>query len=406
MEAKKNIVFISVLVAALGYFVDIYDLLLFGIVRTASLKSLGVTTPEEILSQGTLLLNMQMIGMLMGGVIWGIIGDKKGRLSVLFGSIFMYSVANLLNAFVQDVPQYAILRLIAGIGLAGELGAGITLVSEIMSKESRGYGTTIVASVGILGAVVAAFVGKAFDWRTSYIIGGSLGMLLLFLRISLYESGMFSQLKEEDVSKGNFFMLFSNKERTLKYLNCILIGLPIWYVIGLLVTFSPEIGKELGMSDAPIAGESIKYAYIGLALGDLSSGFLSQYFKSRKKILLAFLILTIISIGFYFTLASSSLFAFYTICSLLGFSIGYWAIFITVASENFGTNIRATVTTSVPNFVRGSVVPLVLIFENTRVYLGIQNSLITIGFFTIIIAFIALHNLEETFGKDLNFLEK
>ncbi|MFN4150768.1 MAG: MFS transporter, partial [Candidatus Sericytochromatia bacterium] len=227
-----------------------------------------------------------------------------------------------------------------------------------------------------------------------------------FLRISLYESGMFSQLKEEDVPKGSFFMLFSNRERTLKYLNCILIGLPIWYVIGLLVTFSPEIGKELGMTEAPIAGESIKYTYIGLALGDLSSGFLSQYFKSRKKILLAFLILTIVSIGFYFTLASSSLFAFYTICSLLGFSIGYWAIFITVASENFGTNIRATVTTSVPNFVRGSVVPLVLIFESTRSSLGIQNSLITIGFFTIIIAFIALHNLEETFGKDLNFLEK
>lgn len=406
MEEKKNIVFISVLVAALGYFVDIYDLLLFGIVRTSSLKSLGVTSPEDILSQGTLLLNMQMIGMLLGGVFWGILGDKKGRLSVLFGSIFMYSIANIINAFVQDVSQYAILRLIAGIGLAGELGAGITLVSEIMSKETRGYGTTIVASVGIMGAVVAAFVGKVFDWRTSYIIGGSLGMLLLFLRISLYESGMFSQLKEENIQKGNFLMLFSNKERFFKYLNCIFIGLPIWYGIGLLITFSPEIGKELGMKIPPVAGESIKYSYIGLALGDLASGFLSQYFKSRKKILLAFLILTIVSIALYFSIASTSLFMFYLVCALLGFSIGYWAIFITIASENFGTNIRATVTTSVPNFVRGSVVPLVLVFENTRGLLGIEKSLIAIGFFSMMISFIALYNIEETFGKDLDYLEK
>lgn len=406
MEEKKNIVFISVLVAALGYFVDIYDLLLFGIVRTSSLKSLGVISPEDILSQGTLLLNMQMIGMLLGGVFWGILGDKKGRLSVLFGSIFMYSIANILNAFVQDVSQYAILRLIAGIGLAGELGAGITLVSEIMSKETRGYGTTIVASVGIMGAVVAAFVGKVFDWRTSYIIGGSLGMLLLFLRISLYESGMFSQLKEENIQKGNFLMLFSNKERFFKYLNCIFIGLPIWYGIGLLITFSPEIGKELGMKIPPVAGESIKYSYIGLAIGDLASGFLSQYFKSRKKILLAFLILTIVSIALYFSIASTSLFMFYLVCSLLGFSIGYWAIFITIASENFGTNIRATVTTSVPNFVRGSVVPLVLVFENTRGLLGIEKSLIAIGFFSMMISFIALYNIEETFGKDLDYLEK
>jgi putative MFS transporter len=403
-KKHKNVVAISVIVAALGYFVDIYDLLLFSIVRVTSLRSLGVPE-DQLLSEGVRLLNMQMIGMLVGGVLWGILGDKKGRLSVLFGSIFMYSVANILNGMVQTVDQYALLRFIAGIGLAGELGAGITLVSEIMSKESRGYGTTIVASVGILGAVVAAFVGKVFDWRISYFIGGGLGIALLFLRVSLYESGLFSELKQLNVQKGNFFMLFYKKERLFRYLDCILIGLPIWFAIGILITFSPEFGKAFGMTEIPVAGESVKYAYIGLSLGDLASGFLSQRLRSRKKVIYLFLFFTLISILSYFYFSSSSLTAFYNICGLIGFSIGYWAVFITIASENFGTNIRATVTTSVPNFIRGSVVPLTLAFEYSRASYGINASAIGIGIFTILIALFSLSRLEETYGKDLNYVE-
>jgi len=403
MEKAKNMIFLSVLVAALGYFVDIYDLLLFSIVRVTSLKSLGVPE-DQLLSEGVRLLNMQMIGMLVGGVLWGILGDKKGRLSVLFGSIFMYSVANILNGFVQNVDQYALLRFIAGIGLAGELGAGITLVSEIMSKEARGYGTTIVASVGILGAVVAAFVGKIFDWRISYFIGGGLGLLLLLLRIGIYESGMFAEMKEQNVEKGNFFMLFYKKERFFRYLNCILIGLPIWFVIGILITFSPEFGKAFGMPELPVAGEAVKYTYIGLSLGDLASGFLSQRLRSRKKVIYLFLFFTFCTIlsYFYFT---GSLTVFYTICGLLGFSTGYWAVFITTASENFGTNIRATVTTSVPNFIRGSVVPLTLTFQALREIYGINGSAIAIGIFTIAVALFSLSRIDETYGKNLNYLE-
>lgn len=393
-----------ILVAALGYFVDIYDLLLFSIVRKSSLESLGVTG-DALLSQGIHLLNMQMIGMLIGGVIWGIVGDKKGRLSVLFGSIFLYSVANILNGMVTSVEQYSILRFIAGVGLAGELGAGITLVSEIMPKESRGYGTTVVATIGILGAVVAAFVGKAFDWRTSYYIGGTLGLFLLVLRISLYESGMFEQIKSENIEKGNFFSLFSNSKRALKYLNCILIGLPIWCVIGIYITFSPEFGKAFGMPEAPSAGEAVKYAYIGLSIGDLSSGLLSQRFKSRKKIVLAFLIFTALTIVCYFFTAGTSLFMYYLNCCLMGVAVGYWAMFITMASENFGTNIRATVTTTAPNFIRGSVVPLTLIFNVTKDKIGLTNSGLILGFITIIIAGISLSQLDETYGKDLNYIE-
>ncbi|HEY9843404.1 MAG: MFS transporter [Candidatus Sericytochromatia bacterium] len=403
----RRLVIISVLVAALGYFVDIYDLLLFSIVRIKSLKELGVGD-ALLLDQGVLLLNMQMGGMLIGGILWGILGDKRGRLSVLFGSIALYSLANILNGMVQDVNQYAVLRLIAGIGLAGELGAGITLVSEMMSSHKRGYGTTIVATVGLFGAVVAAFIASSFHWRTCYFIGGGLGLCLLLLRVSLYESGMFARLKASaDVSRGNFFMLFQGRERVLKYLCCILIGLPIWYAIGILITFSPEFGKALGMPlDAlPVAGESVKYAYIGLALGDLASGSLSQLWQSRKKVVYLFLLLTGLSIAAYFCFGGISLPMFYTCCGFVGFAVGYWAVFVTIASEQFGTNIRSTVTTTTPNFIRGTTVPITLAFNALKEPLGLSGAAIGIGVFTLLIAVACLIPLQETFGKDLDYLE-
>ncbi|PKL77367.1 MAG: MFS transporter [Candidatus Melainabacteria bacterium HGW-Melainabacteria-1] len=405
-QTHSRLVIISIVVAALGYFVDIYDLLLFSIVRIKSLQDLGVSG-EQLLSQGVLLLNMQMGGMLIGGVLWGILGDKKGRLSVLFGSIALYSIANLLNGLVQNIEQYAVLRLIAGIGLAGELGAGITLVSELMSRNKRGYGTTIVASVGLFGAVFGAYIASIFHWRTAYFIGGGLGLLLLLLRVSLFESGMYNRLKAATVTKGNFWMLFQQRERFLKYLCCILIGLPIWYAIGILITFSPEFGKALGMpvTALPVPGESVKYAYIGLALGDLASGLLSQLWRSRKKVVFTFLGLTGLSIATYFSFGGQSLTAFYACCGFVGFAIGYWAVFVTIASEQFGTNIRSTVTTSVPNFIRGTVVPLTLAVEASKGSLGLPGAAIAIGGVTLVIAALCLIPLEETFGKDLDYLE-
>lgn len=403
-QTANRLVVISILVAALGYFVDIYDLLLFSIVRVTSLKELGVSD-AMMLDKGALLLNMQMGGMLVGGVLWGILGDKRGRLSVLFGSIAMYSIANILNGMVQSVELYAVLRLIAGIGLAGELGAGITLVSELMSSHKRGYGTSIVATVGLLGAVVAALVAGYFHWRTAYFIGGGLGLGLLLLRVSLFESGMYSKVKESETAKGNFLMLFNNRQRFLKYLCCILIGLPIWYSIGLLITFSPEFGKALGMTEIPVAGSAVMYSYIGLSLGDLASGLISQVWQSRKKVVYAFLGLTTLAVAAYFLLGPSSLTAFYTCCGLLGFAIGYWAIFVTIASEQFGTNIRATVTTSVPNFIRGAVVPLTLAFNASKDILGLPGAALAIGAVTLLIALVCLFPLEESFGKDLDYLE-
>jgi MFS family permease len=404
MENKKS-VFTIVLVAALGYFVDIYDLILFSIVRVASLKSLGVPD-TEMLDTGVLLLNMQMGGMLLGGILWGVLGDKRGRISVLFGSIFLYSLANLLNGFVNNVEIYAVLRFIAGVGLAGELGAGITLVSEVMPKTKRGYGTMIVASIGVMGAVAAALIVELTEWRTSYFIGGGMGFAILILRFGVYESGMYNSIKEAShVGKGEFIKLFTDKGRFLKYLYCILIGLPLWFVVGILITFSPEFGKSFGIVEPVSAGKSIMFCYIGLVFGDIFSGTLSQVLKSRKKVLYIFLTATLLCICVYLFLNSTSTFYFYSVCVLMGIAVGYWVIFVTNSSEQFGTNLRSTVTTTVPNFIRGSVIPLTMLFQFLKPSIGIKYSAFVIGVVTIIIAIWATSKLEETYGKDLDYTE-
>ncbi|MCL4551227.1 MAG: MFS transporter [Bacteroidetes bacterium] len=400
----KNILNTTVLVSALGYFVDIYDLILFGIVRVPSLTDLGVPA-NNMIEVGVYILQMQMWGMLIGGIIWGVWGDKKGRLSVLFGSIFMYSVANLLNAFVTSIDLYALLRFIAGVGLAGELGAAVTLVSEVMTKETRGYGTAIVATIGVTGAIFAAIIGDVFNWHVAFIIGGILGLILLIMRLRMFESGMYKSVQTTNISKGNFLKLFTSRDRFLRYLYCILIGLPIWYVVGVLITFSPEFAKVLGVHEKIVAGNSILFTYTGLIFGDFASGFLSQYLKSRRKVVAFFIGLTFAFILVYLFLHGLSKVQFYGLCVLLGFATGYWAVFVTTASEHFGTNLRSTVTTTVPNFIRGSVIPITFGFEYLRSSLGMIYSALIIGIVSIVIALFAIYKLEETYDKDLNYIE-
>ncbi|MBS1680353.1 MAG: MFS transporter [Bacteroidetes bacterium] len=397
---------IPVIIAALGYFVDIYDLLLFSIVRVPSLTKLGVAS-ANLLSEGEFLLRVQMIGLLTGGMIWGIMGDKRGRLSVLFGSILLYSLANIANGFVVNTTQYAILRFIAGIGLAGELGAGITLVSESLPTHLRGYGTTLVATVGLMGAVVGNFVVRlSDDWRTAFFIGGGLGLLLLIARVSAFESGIFLKVKEEKIERGNFFMLFNNKERFKKFMGCIFIGTPIWYAIGVLIFASPEIAKALHVSGEIKSGDAVMWSYIGLAVGDLSSGLLSQWAKSRKKIVLLYIILTLIFVLLFLFSESISVSQFYFNCFLLGIGVGYWALFVTIAAEQFGTNLRSTVATTVPNFIRGTVAPITLLFEYMRTESGVIYGALWVGLITIVIAIIAVRLVDETFTRDMNFIEK
>lgn len=400
----RQLLQIPVIVAALGYFVDIYDLLLFSIVRVESLKSLGVPD-SNLLSNGVFLINVQMAGLLIGGILWGIMGDKKGRISVLFGSILIYSLANIANGFVTSVNQYAILRFIAGVGLAGELGVGITLVAEILPKEIRGYGTSLVAGTGMLGAVLAYFIADVFSWRIAFFIGGGLGLLLLLMRVKVFESGIFDKVKEQPVSKGNFLRLFASAKDFFKYLRCIMIGVPVWLVAGILMTFSPEIGSALHLDTPIIAGKAVMWEYIGLAIGDISSGVLSQYFGSRKKVVRLYVLSCAALAAIYLFVPLHSSTIFYGLCVLLGVTAGYWALFVTIAAEQFGTNLRATVATTVPNFVRGSILimtPLFLLFKEQY---GILWGTALLSALAIGVALLGLWKMEETFGKDLNFLE-
>jgi MFS transporter, putative metabolite:H+ symporter len=395
---------LAIIAAALGFFVDAYDLLLYSIVRNQSLQGLGVSG-DQLLSVGVDLLNAQLIGMLVGGVVWGILGDIYGRRSVLFGSIILYSIATFVNGLAGSIPVYGACRFIAGLGLAGELGAGITLVSEVMSRENRGYGTMIVAGVGVLGVVTASLVGDRFPWRTAYFIGGGLGLFLLILRLGVRESSLFDRVKTASVSRGNFLALFTSAARLKKYICLILVAMPIWYAIGILITFSPEIGTALGLSVAPKAGTAILLYYLALTFGDFTNGFLSQVFRSRKKIIAVFMLLTVVFCAGYFMLGGRSVKTFYLMCFLIGWSSGYWAVFVTVSAEQFGTNLRATVAVTAPNFVRGLTALLTIAFRSFKPALGTVPCAALIGAVTILVAFVALSQLEETFGKDLDYAE-
>ena len=396
---------LPVLVAALGYLVDMYDLFLFSVVRVPSLKALGVDG-DRLLSEGILLLNAQMAGLLIGGIFWGILGDKRGRLSVLFGSILLYSLANIANGFVTSLDQYVGLRFIAGLGLAGELGAGITLVAEILPKQIRGYGTTLVATMGVLGAILAYFMADLFDWRISYFIGGGMGLTLLILRFNVLESVLFIKSQKQALSRGSVGMLFSDRARLSKYIQSILVGLPIWFVVGILITFSPEFGKALGLSAPVVAGKAVMLSFSGQVAGDLVSGFLSQSMQSRKKVIRLFMLLSLVFMGIYLLAPVRDITLFYVVCVCLGFANGYWTLFITIAAELFGTNLRATVATTVPNFVRGATIPLSALFIQLKPALGTIYSALTVGLFTLAIALIALSFLDETFKKDLDYVEE
>lgn len=411
IQRKTGIFSIPVLVAALGYFVDIYDLLLFTIVREPSLVGIGILKEDTaaMIKASTVIINWQMIGLLIGGIFWGILGDKKGRLSVLFGSILLYSAANFATGFVGSVQQYSLARFIAGIGLAGELGAGITLVSELLPKDKRGVGTSLVAGVGLSGAVAAYFTYQVSnDWRLCYMIGGGLGLCLLILRISVAESGMFNLAKKSQVAKGNFFMFFQNKKRFKKYILAILIGLPTWYVVGILVNLSNRFAGELYGDKSLDSGRAIMFAYAGISIGDITVGLVSQWLKSRKKALYIFYALTILGVVFFYSPLNHSNATMYAICTYLGFATGFWAIFVTMGAEQFGTNIRATAATTIPNMVRGALVLINLmfvdLFQQTFKWPLLQSGIVT-GLIIICITLVAAWFTEETFHKDLNYLE-
>lgn len=400
---------LPVIVSALGFFVDVYDMLIFSIVRVPSLESMGFTK-EQIKIDGTFILNCQQVGLVVGGILWGIIGDRKGRMSVLFGSIVMYSLANIACGFVQTINQYALLRFIAGVGLSGEIGAAIVLVSEILPKEIRSYGSSVVAGVGYLGAGVAYATQALFDWRTAFFVGGGMGLMLLLLRVSVLESGLFVDLKKEQhgVSRGNFLHFFSSWDSTKKYLRCVAVGIPTWFVVGILATFANEFGEALGIAEPVKPGQCVMMIYLGLAGGDLLSGPLSHWLRSRRRTVIYLLISSMTLCGVYLFAGVKTATGLYTICLFLGFCTGYIAMYLTMVAEQYGTNLRATATTSVPSVVRGMVIPMAFVYQGLQREFSI-SALVSAGLVGVVIytlAFWSLSKIEETFDKDLAFVEE
>jgi MFS family permease len=405
LSAKQKTA-LTILVAALGNFVDVFDIQLFAVLRVPSLQSLGLT-PEQVTSAGATLLNWQMAGMLLGSIFWGAVGDKKGRIQVLFGSILIYSLGNIANAFVETIPAYAALRFLTGLGLAGEVGASITLASELMPKEIRGYATTLVAVCGVMGVCTAAIMGQALDWRYAYIGGGVLGLLLLAMRLSVHESGMFHNLRDKThVARGRFLMFFTNRRRFERYLCCIAIAVPVWFVVGILGIFSPELGVAL-KTDVPLKASAAVISYgIGLGLGSPISGLISQYLGNRRKVLAFFLLGSLITSGFILTATGIKANAFYGLLTLDGFFVGYWIVFLGVTAEQFGTNLRTTATVTISNFVRASVIVMTLSLAALKPHFGFIASAEMVGLVCFVAALIAVWRLPETFARDLDFVER
>jgi MFS transporter, putative metabolite:H+ symporter len=403
-EASKRQAYLMVLIAALGYFVDAYDLILFIVIRNASVTDLGAT---DLTATGLALFNTQMLGTLLGGIGFGMLGDKKGRLSVLFASILLYSLANLANAFVVNISQYHICRFIAGLGLAGELGVGITLVSEILPKNKRGYGTAVVAASGAAGAVAAGVFGGLTQWRTAYIIGACLGLTLLFLRIGSMDSALFNKAKTEGISRGNFLKLFTNFSRFKRFMGIIFMSLPVFFTITILMQLSPELSKVLQNTGFKSAGWAVSWVYVGLSIGDISSGLLAQYLKSRLGVIRFFIVLSALFLSIHLNVENLSSGALAFSYILLGFSAGFWVSLLTLAAESFGTNLRATVATTVPNVARAAAIPISATYTylldsnsssapSVALYIGLACSALALG---------ASFLLDESFTKDLDYLE-
>lgn len=397
---------LTILVAALGYFVDVFDLQLFSIVRVNSLNGLGLS-PDNVTSTGAMLINWQMAGFLVGGIFWGVLGDKRGRVLVLFGTILLYSVSNIANAFVTSIPAYAVCRFFTGMGLAGEVGAGVTLLSEILPKDKRGYATTIMVGCGVLGPVGASVVADSMDWRSAYIAGGVLGLLLLTLRIAVSESGLFDAMgKQKKVSKGNFFMLFNKRDRFIRYLSCVGIGVPNWFVAGILVAFTPEIGVALGIETPLKVSQAVITYCVGLALGCFLSGLISQILQNRKKVIGIFVVGLITFDCVLLTAHGISASAYYGLIGTAAFFMGYWTVFMTTTAEQFGTNLRATATTTAANFVRGSLILNNLLIGYLKPEYGFLNALTITAIAGFAVAMLGLWKLPETFNNDLDFIEK
>lgn len=394
---------LTVLVVALGYYVDAYDLLVMSAVRKPSLLSLGV--PEsETLNIGLSLLNYQLVGLMIGGVMWGVIADKYGRKKALFGSILIYSFANIANGYINSVNMYYWLRIIAGFGLAGELGVGISLITENVAKERRTISTAIVSFFGMLGASTGGWFGSIFEWQNCFLIGGFAGLLLLLLRLKVEESVMFNEIKDKNVSKGNIWMIIKNPKTLLTYFFCTLAGAASILFIGVFIQSTPELGKLFNLNIT--AGIALIWYYLGASVSEIIAGLLSKLLKERKAPIYIFYAISLLAITNFCVNVPNSPYFFYLNCLFLGFGLGWWSQLITLSAELFGINVRATAATSIPTFARAWNIPFSNIFKQNIPNLGIVNSAFGIGVIVVSLAIISITMVKETFENDANFIER
>ena len=394
---------LTVLVVALGYFIDAYDLLIFSAVRKVSLMDLGVAETDT-LNIGISLLNFQLIGLMIGGVLWGILADKFGRKTILFSSILIYSISNIANSYISSVDMYYWLRFIAGIGLAGELGVGISLITENIAKERRTVSTTVVSFFGMLGAATGGWLGSVFHWQTCFLIGGFAGFLLLLLRLNVEESHMYLGIKDSKVKKGNILLILKNPKSLITYFFCTLAGSSSFLFIGMFIQSTPEFGKIFNISVT--AGVALVWYYVGASISEVIAGILSKLLKERKAPIYIFYAISLLAIVIFCVHTPSSPRIYYIHCSLLGFGLGWWSMLITLSAELFGVNTRATAATSIPTFARAWNIPFTSVFKNNIPKLGILNSAFAVGVIVIALAIISATTIKETFENEANFIEE
>lgn len=392
----------TVIVTALGYFIDLFDYYVFLVTRQKVLTDFGFSG-SQLMETGLYMVNLQFAGLLVGGVIFGVLGDKIGRKQSLLGSILLYSIATLASGMTHNIDVFAALRFIAGIGIAGEVGVGVTMVSETMDKNRRGLGVTAFIGVGLLGVVAAALMSELLHWRTCYIIGGLAGLLLLVTRIWVMEPQMFTDLNKS-VKRGSFRVLFASPDGVRRYVLCILLAVPVFFGVSIIATLSPELSIALGASPPASVSTTMIIAYTMMVIGEIVIGLLSQRLKSRKKVIALFLVLMAITLGVGFHNGALDATGYYILAGVVGFFMGYWVNFIALSAEQFGTNVRSLAANTIPNFTRGTTIAINMAFLALKDD-GVVYAASIVGFTVIVIALLALWKLPETFGKDLDYTE-
>jgi MFS transporter, putative metabolite:H+ symporter len=390
--------FSSLFLIGCGYFIDIFDLVLFSTLRISSFEELKITDPTY---WTVVFFNLQMTGILVGGIFWGKMADIKGRSWSFMGTILVFSIANIINGLTSSLTVYGICRFIAGFGLAGEMGSGIALICEKVPDEKRSLYLGFVSSLGCIGAVLSGWLGDIVYWRYLFIGSGFAGILLTLLRKNLLEPDLFRKTATLNIPRGQWKTLFQSPPDLIRFILLIFLGIPMWYIIGILWSFSTEMTSTIGLNIFT-SGQAILWGYVGVWMGDMLMPFVSQFLKSRIFTIQICLIMMLLGVIYLFQFQPHSLLSFQLTHIFLGFTIGYWAVYATLCGESFGTNIRALTSTSLPSLIRFSSIPMMIIYQYGRDENEL-NIALGMGLTVLCISMITTYFIKDTFQKDIDF---